>query len=36
MKNFSNGVVRYDADQQLDQHFRTGVSLHSQTMHSRE
>jgi hypothetical protein len=36
MKTFSQEVVKYDPKLQLDKHFRSGVSLHSHTMHSRE
>ena len=36
MKTFSQEVVRYDPNLQLDKSFRSGVSLHSHTMHSRE
>jgi len=36
MKTFSRDIVRYEPHLQLDKYFRSGVSLHSHTMHSRE
>jgi hypothetical protein len=36
MKTFSRDIVKYKANLQLDRDFRSGVSLHSHTMHSRE
>jgi len=36
MKTFSRDILKYEPDLLLDKHFRTGVSLHSHTMHSRE
>lgn len=36
MKTFSQEVVKYDPNLELDRYFRSGVSLHSHTMHSRE
>src|SRR5215467_8904914 len=36
MKTFSTEIVKNDPSLQLDKYFRTGVSLHSHTMHSRE
>ena len=36
MKTFSTEIVKNDPSLRLDKYFRTGVSLHSHTMHSRE
>lgn len=36
MKTFATKVVKYDESLRLDRFFRSGVSLHSHTMHSRE
>ncbi len=36
MKTFSSQVVKYGPNLRLDKRFRSGVSLHSHTMHSRE
>ena len=36
MKTFSRQVIKYEPGLQPDKYFRSGVSLHSHTMHSRE
>jgi len=36
MKTFSREILKYEPDLRLDKYFRSGVSLHSHTMHSRE
>lgn len=36
MKTTTSEVVKYNPDSQLERSFRSGVSLHSHTMHSRE
>jgi len=36
MKAFSREIIKYEPGLQLDKCFRSGVSLHSHTMHSRE
>jgi len=36
MRTFSPDVVKYEPSLRLDKYFRSGVSLHSHTMHSRE